>query len=48
MSRSADSPSAEDVYRRHDVVDDLAEREGAVGAVFRALKTAAREDDDGR
>ena len=46
MSHSTDSPSAEEVCERHDVVDDLAEREGAVGAVFRALKTAAGEEDD--
>ncbi|MGQ5515413.1 hypothetical protein [Halococcus saccharolyticus] len=46
MSRAA-SPSAGDVYDEHgDTVDDLAERDDEIGAIFRALKTAAGEDDE--
>ena len=47
MSRSADNPSAADVYDEHgETVDGLDDRDDEIGAVFRALKAAAGEDDD--
>ena len=47
MSRAVEQPMAADVYEEYGgTVEHLAERDDEIGAIFRALKTAAGERED--